>query len=95
MYTARLLCDVLSEMRMCVETLNFASLKSLIEEAQTLGNRMEAGLDEKRQLLHANIDYEKMKMRQRTLKRNINALELKIAKLENKHDKLSNKKKKR
>lgn len=40
----RTLCTVLDEMRQCVKTLNFAYLLSLIEEVQTLGNRMEASL---------------------------------------------------
>ncbi len=43
----RTLCDVLSEMRDCNKTRNFSYLKGLIEEAQTLANRMEAGLGEK------------------------------------------------
>ena len=40
----RYLCDVLNEMRKCVKTLNFSYLLGLIEEAQTLGSRMEAKL---------------------------------------------------
>lgn len=44
----RYLCDVLDEMRKCYKTRNFSHLLGLIEEAQTLANRMEAGLGEKR-----------------------------------------------
>ena len=40
----RYLCSVLDEMRECTKTLNFSYLSGLIEEAQTLGNRMEAKL---------------------------------------------------
>jgi hypothetical protein len=40
----RLLCDVLGEMRECVKTSNFSYLLGLIEEAQSLGNRMESKL---------------------------------------------------
>jgi hypothetical protein len=40
----RLLCAVLDEMRDCVKTSNFSYLSGLIEEAQSLGNRMEAHL---------------------------------------------------
>ena len=40
----RLLCDVLGEMRDCVKTLNFSYLSGLIEEAQSLGSRMESHL---------------------------------------------------
>lgn len=44
----RYMCTVLSEMRTCFETRNFAYLPGLIEEAQTLANRMEASLGDKR-----------------------------------------------
>jgi len=40
----RYLCDVLNEMRECNKTLNFSYLLGLIEEAQTLANRMESKL---------------------------------------------------
>lgn len=40
----RSLCSVLDEMRKANETRNYSYLLSLIEEAQVLGNRMEAGL---------------------------------------------------
>jgi predicted nucleic acid-binding Zn-ribbon protein len=35
-------------MRQCVKTLNFSYLSGLIEEAQSMGNRMEAKLDDMR-----------------------------------------------
>lgn len=40
----RYICDVLSEMRKCYETRNFSYLLGLIEEAQTMADRMESGL---------------------------------------------------
>ena len=40
----RYLCSVLEEMRECTKTLNFSYLLGLIEEAQTLANRMESKL---------------------------------------------------
>lgn len=40
----RTLCDVLDEMRKCIKTQNYSYLPSLIEEAQSMGNRMESGL---------------------------------------------------
>lgn len=43
----RTLCSVLEEMRKCHETRNFAPLLGLIEEAQSMGNRMEAALYDK------------------------------------------------
>ena len=45
-YPNRTLCDVLTEMRKACKTLNFSYMKGLIEEAQTLGNRMEAKLSD-------------------------------------------------
>ena len=46
MTTNRFMCTVLDEMRMCVKTLNFAYLLSLIEEVQSMGNRMESKLED-------------------------------------------------
>jgi hypothetical protein len=40
------ICSVLDEMRKCVETSNFSYLSGLIEEAQSLVNRMESRLYE-------------------------------------------------
>ena len=40
----RTLCDVLRDMRRCNRNRNYAPLKSLINEVQIMGNRMEAGL---------------------------------------------------
>ena len=60
----RYLCDVLNEMRKCVKTLNFSYLLGLIEEAQTLGSRMESRLFEIKdyERLHKEIkDLEKKK----------------------------------
>lgn len=45
MYPHRVMCDVLEEMRKTYETRNFASLLGLVEEAQAMANRMEAGLE--------------------------------------------------
>lgn len=44
----RYLCDVLEEIRKCNETRNYSYLLGLVEEAQTLANRMEAALGEKK-----------------------------------------------
>jgi len=45
MYLHRYLCDVFDEMRKCNKTRNYGSLMGLIEEAQSMGNRMEAALN--------------------------------------------------
>ena len=46
-YPNRTLCDVLSELRKCHETRNYAMMPSLVEEVQTLANRMESALADK------------------------------------------------
>lgn len=46
--SARYLCDILSEMRDCWKTRNFAPINGLIEEAQSRANRMEDALSTKR-----------------------------------------------
>lgn len=48
-FVERYLCGVLENMRACVKTLNFSILSSLIEEAQFQGERLEAGLDRRRE----------------------------------------------
>lgn len=44
MYLNRTMCDVLEEMRKCNKTRNYAQLLGLVEEAQSMANRMEARL---------------------------------------------------
>lgn len=44
-YFERTLCDVLQEMRKAYETRNFSYLLGLIEEAQSMGSRMEGALE--------------------------------------------------
>ena len=44
----RFVCDVLEEMRKCYKTYNFSCIASLIEELQSLVNRMEATLEERK-----------------------------------------------
>ena len=43
-YPNRSLCEVLEEMRKCYKTYNFGNIIGLIEEAQSMGNRMESKL---------------------------------------------------
>lgn len=63
----RTICSVLEEMRKTLETRNFSYLLGLIEEAQTLANRMEAGLADKH-------DVEYMEKRKKELKAEIKIL---------------------
>lgn len=63
----RTLCDVLSEMRKCTETLNFSYLSSLIEEAQYMGNRMEASLYDKYDYNRLKKDIKELKEQKKKL----------------------------
>ena len=46
----RYLCSVLDEMRALDKLKNYSSMASLIEEVQVLGNRMEAALEDAKDL---------------------------------------------
>jgi cell shape-determining protein MreC len=46
----RYVCQVLEEMRTCTKTLNFALIPSLVEEVQTMVNRMEMALGDLKDL---------------------------------------------
>lgn len=70
----RSICAVFEEMRKAVKTLNFSYMLSLIEEAQSMANRMEAALADAK-------DIETMKDEKRELKKQIKALRKKKKKL--------------
>jgi len=72
--TNRYLCDVLSEMRKCVDTSNFSYLLGLIEEVQTLASRMESRLFEIK-------DYERLHEEIRDLKKKKKKLEREVEEL--------------
>lgn len=80
----RYLCSVLDDMRKCCETLNFAPMKSLIEEAQILGNRMEAGLGDKRDLIKMNVEHSELRKKIKALRKEVKDLEKKLPKKEEK-----------
>ena len=42
----RYICDVFEEMRKCLATNNFSYLGGLIEEAQSMANRMESSIQD-------------------------------------------------
>jgi len=69
----RYICDVLEEMRTSVKTLNFAMIPSLIEEVQTMANRMEMALEDMK-------DLKSMKDEIHEKKEELKKLEKKIAK---------------
>ena len=56
----RYICTVLDEMRDCIKTLNFSYLSGLIEEAQSLANRMESRLYEIKDFERLHEDIRKL-----------------------------------
>ena len=69
----RLLCAVLDEMRDCVKTSNFSYLSGLIEEAQSLGNRMEAHLYDMKDHDRLLDDIRDLKKKKNKLKEEVEA----------------------
>ena len=79
----RTICEVLQEMRSCYNTRNFAGLLGLVEEAQSMANKMEAGLQDKHNI-------EELREEKKDLKKDLKLLEAQIATLENSKDRLVN-----
>lgn len=52
-YPNRTLCSILEDMRQLHKTHNYSYLNGLIEEVQFYGNRMEAAIEDKRDLYRA------------------------------------------
>lgn len=76
----RTICDVLEEMRKCFESRNFASLLGLIEEAQSMANRMESGLQDKNDLKEMNEEWHKKKKELKELRKQVKELEKEVTK---------------
>ena len=74
-YPNRTICSVLIEMRKCDETKNYSYLLSLIEEVQSMANRMEAALEDQH-----DVKYSRAVLKE---------LNKEISKLEKKKEKLS------
>lgn len=79
---SRTLCDVLAEMRTLNKTRNYSYLESLIEEAQSMGNRMEAGLGDKK-----NLDL--LQQQIKDLKKEKKSLEKELERLKDEKESLS------
>jgi hypothetical protein len=71
----RTICQVLEEMRALDKTKNYSAMKGLIEEAQSLANRMEAKLYDQK-------DYDRMMEDAKELKQEIKELKSKKKELE-------------
>ena len=67
----RYMCEVLDEMRTCTKTLNFAILPSLIEEVQTMANRMEMALSDMKDLEILKEDIHEKKQELKDLEKKI------------------------
>lgn len=74
-YLNRYLCDVFEDMRKCCEVSNYSSMMSLIEEAQIMGNRMEAKLEEGKKYSKLYDKVKEAKKHLRKLKKEIEELE--------------------
>lgn len=82
----RYLCSVLDDMRKCCETSNFAPMRGLIEEAQILGNRMESGLGDKKDLLKMAEEKSELKREIKKLREEAKQLKIKTGKKVEKDD---------
>ena len=71
----RLVCNVLDEMRECCKTRNFSYLDGLIEEVQTLVNRMEAKLHDSKDTEDLNEEIREGKVELKRLKQKIKLAE--------------------
>ncbi len=78
----RYVCDVLEEMRKCHETHNYAPLLGLIEETQSMVNRMEAALSAKDSIQRWEEEKQEKKKYYKELKAKVKELEKKKKKLE-------------
>ena len=67
----RYICEVLEEMRTCTKTLNFAVIPSLIEEVQTMANRMEMALSDMKDLETLKDDIHEKKEELKVLEKKI------------------------
>ena len=67
----RYVCEVLEEMRTCTKTLNFAVIPSLIEEVQTMVNRMEMALSDMKDLETLKDDIQEKKEELKVLEKKI------------------------
>ncbi len=67
----RYVCEVLEEMRTCTKTLNFSVIPSLIEEVQTMVNRMEMALSDMKDLETLKDDIHEKKEELKVLEKKI------------------------
>ena len=78
MMVHRFLCDVLREMRTAVKVGRIDMLNGLIEEIQTMGNRMEAKLEEYRDLGYQLEKAHEIRKKLREMKKTVGEIEEKL-----------------
>ena len=83
----RTLCEVLEAMRKCNETRNYSYLTGLVEEAQNMGNKMEAGLYDKG-------DYESVRDERKKEEKKLKEIKEEIEKMKDERKGLTNSQKK-
>jgi len=82
MYISRTVCDVLHEIRKCDETKNYSYLLGLVEEIQTMANRMEAKLSTIKDYEELKKNYKELEIRKDKLKEEIKSNGGKVSKFE-------------
>lgn len=70
----RYICSVFEEMRDACKTLNFSYMMGLIEEAQSLANRMESALGDKNEVERRTERLKELKEEKRKLTQEIGTL---------------------
>lgn len=81
-YPHRTICGVLEEIRKLDSTRNYSPLPGLIEELQSLANRMEASLDNQKDYFRVRDAFKKKKKKLLKLEKQIKQLEKTKAKLD-------------
>ena len=71
MYLNRTICGVFEEMRSCNETKNYSYLLGLIEEAQSMANKMESKIDLIKDFEEMKDKYKELVERKNDLKQDI------------------------
>ena len=71
MFLNRSICGVFEEMRSCNETRNYSYLLGLIEEAQSMANKMESKIDLIKDFEDLKDKYKELEERKNDLKKDI------------------------
>ena len=71
MYLNRTICAVFEEMRSCNETKNYSYLLGLVEEAQSMANKMESKIDLIKDFEELKDKYKELEERKNDLKKDI------------------------